>query len=148
MEFFGFVILVLGLIGASMLRRHLREGKQLELRRLIHEERMKAMENNLELPEVDDTALVNQILAGFNPNAESEGRGVTLAILWVRIVALCVGLTAFFGGIATCVAMFYVSDPEVSNYWPMGLIPTLIGLGLLIFFMMSRSLAPTADEEV
>ena len=34
MEFLAFVILVLGLIGASMLRRHLREAKQLRLRRL------------------------------------------------------------------------------------------------------------------
>lgn len=63
MEFFGFVILVLGLIGAGMLKRHLREAKQLKLRQLIHEERMKAMEHNLDLPEVDDASLVHQILA-------------------------------------------------------------------------------------
>lgn len=106
------------------------------------------MENNLELPEVDDASLVNQILAGFNPDADTEGRGVALAILWVRIIALCVGLSSFFGGIGTCIGMFSANDPEMSNYWSMGLIPTLIGFGLLLFYMMSRSLALQSVEKV
>ena len=148
MEIFGFVVLVLGLIGASLLRRHLRETKQLRLRQMIHEERMRAMEQNLALPEVDDASLVNQFLVGIDQEADTEGRGVALAILWVRIVALCVGLASFFGGIGTCVGMFAASDPEMSNYWSMGLIPTLIGLGLLLFYGLSRSFAlPFAEKE-
>ncbi len=148
MEFFGITILVLGLIGASVLRRHLREAKQLRLRQIIHEERLKAMEHNAPLPEVDDTALIGRFFENTNHAARSDGRGVALAILWVRIVALCIGLASLFGGIATSAGMYLVKDPEISNYSAMGLIPTLIGLGLLIFYLMSRSLAGQAAEKV
>ncbi len=148
MEFLGFTILVLGLIGASMLSRHLREAKQLRLRQIIHDERLKAMEHNAPLPEVDDAALIGQFLDNSDHAGRTDGRGLSLAILWVRIVALCVGLASFFGGIATSVGMYLVKDPELSNYWAMGLIPTLIGLGLLIFYLMSRSLAGQAAEKV
>jgi hypothetical protein len=148
MEFFGFTILVLGLIGASMLRRHLREAKQLRLRQIIHEERLKAMEQNAPVPEVDDAALIGRFFENTNHAARNEGRGLVLAILWVRIVALCIGLASFFGGIATSAGMYLVKDPDMSNYWAMGLIPTLIGLGLLIFYLMSRSLARQAAEKV
>jgi hypothetical protein len=148
MEVLGFTILVLGLIGASMLRKHLREAKQLRLRQMIHEERVKAMEHNAPLPEVDDTALIGQFFANTDHAASNEGRGLGLAILWVRIVSLCVGLASFFGGIATSVGMYLVKDPEISDYWAMGFIPTLIGLGLLIFYMMSRSLAGQAAGKV
>jgi hypothetical protein len=148
MEVFGFAVLVLGLIGASMLRRHLRESKQLRLRQIIHEERLKAMEHSTALPEVDDTALIGQLLGSLDPASSSEGRGLALAILWVRLVALCIGLASFFGGVATAAGMYLVNDPEFSNYWAMGLIPTLIGLGLLLFYAMSRSLRPQAAEKV
>ena len=145
MEFLGFVILVLGLIGASLLKRHMREAKQLKLRQLIHDERVKAMEHNLELPEVDDASLINQIAGGFDPSADSEGRGVALAILWVRIVALCVGLASFFGGIATCVGMFNVNDPEMSNYWSMGLIRPSSGSACSCSFTGCRSPLPSSQ---
>ena len=148
MEFFALTILVLGLIGASMLRRHLREAKQLKLRQIIHEERLKAMEHNAPLPEVDDETLIGQYFEDSSHAAGNEGRGVALAILWVRIVALCIGLASFFGGIATSAGCYLAKDPEFSNYWAMGLIPTLIGLGLLIFYWMSRSLAGQAAEKV
>jgi len=148
MEFFGFAMLVLGLIGASILRRHLREVKQLKLREIIHQERLKAMEHNAPLPEVDDSTMVGQFFEDPNHAAGYEGRSLALAILWVRIISLCIGLASFFGGIATCAGFFLARDPEFSNYWAMGLIPTLIGLGLLIFYVMSRSLAGQAAEKV
>jgi len=148
MEFLGFTILVLGLIGASMLRRHLREAKQLSLRRMIHEERLKAMENNAPLPEVDDAALIGQFFENSGHTTRHEGRGLALSILWVRMVALCIGLASLFGGMATTAGLYLAKDPEFSNYWAMGLIPTLIGLGLLIFYLMSRSLAGQAAAKV
>ncbi len=148
MEFLGFTILVLGLIGASMLRRHLREAKQLKLRQIIHEERLKAMEHNTPLPEVDDVALGGQFFDNPNDGARNEGHTLALSILWVRMTALCIGLASFFGGIATCAGFYLAKDPEFSNYWAMGLIPTLVGLGLLIFYMMSRSFAGQAAKKV
>ena len=74
MEFLAVVVLVLGLIGASMLRRHLREAKQIRLRQIIHEERLKAMEHNVPLPDVDDAGLARQLEETTNP-AGGAGRG-------------------------------------------------------------------------
>lgn len=145
MEFLAFAILVLGIMGASLFRRHLREAKQLRLREIIHVERLKAMEQNVQLPDVDDAILAGQ----FHENPNPAGRrGMALAILWVRIVALCIGLASFFGGIGTSIGMFAIDDPEMSNYWAVGVIPVFIGLGLLIFYGMSRSLAKLAEEKI
>ena len=146
MEFLAFVILVLGLLGASMLRRHLREVKQLRLREIIHEERLKALEHDTPLPEVDDVRLVGQFQEATNAEAVASRRGMALAMLWVRLIALCIGLASFFGGIGAAIGMFVIEDPEFSDYWAVGLIPAFIGLGLLIFYAMSRSLARVAEE--
>jgi len=147
MEFLAFVILVLGLIGASMLGRHLREAKQLRLRQIIHEERLKAMEHNVPLPDVDDSGLAGQFQVTPNPAGGAGRHGLALAMMWVRMVALCIGLASFFGGIGTAIGMFAIDDPEFSTYWAFGLIPTFIGLGLLIFYLMSRSLAGLVEEK-
>ena len=90
MESFAIVVLILGLIVASLARRHLREAKQLKLRQIIHQERMKAMEHNLSLPETDDPQLC-KLFGGFG-TAESKGSGwLSASVLWVRLVALCLG---------------------------------------------------------
>lgn len=146
MEFLGFVVLVLGVIGASVARRHLREAKQLRLRQIVHEERLKAMEHNVPLPEVDAAVLGGMFDETALPDAGSRRGGVALAILWVRVLALCLGLASFFGGLGAAVGMRAIKDPEFSNYWAAGLIPASIGLGLLIFYVMSRSLGRMATE--
>ena len=73
MEFLAVVFLVLGLIGASILRRHLREAKQVRLRQIIHEERLKAMEHNVPLPGIDDAGLAGQFREPANL-ADGAGR--------------------------------------------------------------------------
>jgi hypothetical protein len=139
-EFIGFVILVLGLIGASLLRRHLREAKQLQLRQIIHEERIKAMEHSLPLPEVRDSELI--------PDGQPR-HSLPSAVLWVRIVALCVGLTCFFGGIGMTIGFFAAEMGDLNETWSVGLIPVFIGIGLMIFYLTSRKLArfPEAGED-
>ena len=77
LEVLGFVILVLGLIGAGMLRRHLREAKLLRLRQIIHEERLKATEHDTPLPEVDDMELAARLREKGGPLSwllPSDGR--------------------------------------------------------------------------
>ncbi len=149
MEFFGFVVLVLGLFGISLLRKHLREAKQLKLRQIIHEERIKAMEHQLPLPDVDDAELVDQLREISGSQGSGGQRGLLTTVLWVRIVTLCIGLASLFGGIGTAVSLINIADSEFSDYWSFGLIPAFIGLGLLIFFGLSKSLLPanTAGTE-
>jgi hypothetical protein len=146
MELFAFVVLVLGLIGASMLRRHLALSKQVKLREIIHEERMKAMEHNVELPATNDPQLASLLgdVGGERPN----GKGwLSSSMLWVRLISLCLGLTALLGGIGTCIGMAITTGDEIYEWWGMGLVPAFIGVGLLIFYAMSAKLAREAREE-
>jgi hypothetical protein len=136
MEALAVAILVLGLIGANILRRHLYESKLIRHRQIIHQERLKAMEHNAPLPEFDDAELAS-LLRQFGSH---KGGGLAGAVVWTRIVALCIGLASFFGGIGCCLGMFYSKDPEMYEYWAMGLIPVFIGFGLLVFHLLSRKM--------
>jgi hypothetical protein len=139
-----FLLLLLGLIMLSIWRRHLRESKQLRLREIIHTERMKAMESSLPLPAANDKRL--EELWG---NLADAGLGASHAtqsgMFWVRLLALCLGLTCLLGGIGVAVAFLTVPRlgvaPLLWNFWSLGLIPVFIGIGLLLFYHLSRSLA-------
>ena len=145
MEFPAVVALVLGLIGLNLLRRHLNEAKQLQLRKILHDERMKAMENGLSLPEADDAQLAGLL----GPVGTPQGRGALFAgVLWVRLVALCLGAASVLGGAGTAIAMYLVPDQEVQPMWPLGLIPIFIGVGLLIFYGASKGMAGLAARDV
>jgi hypothetical protein len=142
----AWVILILGLVGAVMLRRHLRESKQIKLRQIIHEERIKAMECELPLPEVNDTELTDSLSLGSRHGPQT-GNGLAASVTWVRLVTLGLGLTLLLGGIGTTVGLAAVSDTEVSAAWPLGLIPTFIGIGLLLFYRLSRRFAVVAHGQ-
>jgi hypothetical protein len=146
MEFFGFAVLVVGLAAITVLRRHLRESKQLELRQILHEERLKAMEHSLPLPDSHDEHL-SSLLAEPGRFEGGSSRGLHGAVLWVRLVTLCIGLTLFLGGVGTALAMARLTDDEVRGMWSIGLIPVFVGFGLLIFYRMSRSFAGSAGVE-
>jgi hypothetical protein len=147
MELLAFVVLVLGLIGSSVLRRHLVLARQLKLRQIIHEERMRALEHNVELPEANDLELAR--LLGDSQGHRPNGKGwLFSSMLWVRLVSLCLGLTALFGGIGTCIGMAITTGEKMYEYWAMGLIPAFVGVGLLSFYVLSAGLARQAKEEV
>jgi len=146
MELLAFVVLVLGLIGSSILRRHLVLARQIKLRQIIHAERMKAMEQNVELPEASDAELAR--LLGDDQAHRPNGRGwLSSSLLWVRLVSLCLGLTAFFGGVGTCIGMAITTGEEMNEFWAMGLIPVFVGIGLLIFYALSDRLTAQARDE-
>ncbi len=146
MELVAFVTLVLGLIGFSILRRHLVLGRQLTLRQMLHEERMKAMEQNRELPPANDLELARRL--DDSHEQRPNGRGwLSSSMTWVRLVALCLGLTAFFGGIGTCIGLAITTAEKMYEFWAMGLIPAFVGLGLLIFYAASARLAAQARED-
>jgi hypothetical protein len=147
MELLAFVTLVLGLVGFSILRRHLVLGRQLKLRQILHEERMKAMEQNVELPGANDLELAR--LLGEAQPSRPNGKGWLFpSMLWVRVVSLCLGLTGFFGGIGTCIGLRATTGEGLYEFWAMGLIPVFVGVGLLSFYALSARLADQAREEV
>jgi hypothetical protein len=135
------IVLVLGLVGFNLWRRNLWQDKQLRLREIIHAERMLAMEKNLPLPEADEEKYWDAI-GGLGLAATQETRG---GVFWVRLLALCLGLTCLFAG-AGVVTAFLVITPEsqdtraMASAWPLGLIPVFVGIGLLLFFLLSKGM--------
>jgi uncharacterized membrane protein YeaQ/YmgE (transglycosylase-associated protein family) len=146
MELLAFVVLVLGLVGSSILRRHLVLAKRLKLRQVLHEERMKAMERNVELPEAEDPELA-RLLGGSQTQGPNGRSWLSSSLLWVRLVSLCLGLTGLFGGIGTCIGLAMTTGDKMYEFWPMGLIPAFVGAGLLIFYAMSEKLTALARDE-
>lgn len=139
-------ILVLGLSGAAILRRHLREAKLLGLREISHKERMAAMER--EIPVSNPNADRIDSLLGAREEARTDsGRMSRTSVHWVRLVALALGLTFLLGGAGAVPGLYYLADPEASGMWPLGLVAISIGTGLLIFVRLSRGLAEKMNRE-
>lgn len=133
------VLLILGLVAAGIWRRHLRDAKLLKLREMVHQERMANVESNASN---EKTSLqLDELLLEI---AEGQPRpsNPAAAVAWIRLVALCIGLAGLFGGIGTAIGMYAVtSEPEISGAWSMGIIPSAVGLGLLVFYILSRNFA-------
>ena len=95
------------------------------------------MERDLPAPDAD-TAKIESLLADSDGNPDRMGGA---SVHWVRLTALALGLTCVFGGAGMMPGFYFVNDPEASGMWPLGLIPVLIGVGLLLFVRLSRGLA-------
>lgn len=131
------ILLILGLVAAGIWRRYLRDAKLLKLREMVHQERMADVESN---PSSEKTSQQLDELLVEMAEGQSRPSNPAAAVAWVRLVALCIGLAGVFGGIGTAIGMYAVtSEPEISGAWSMGIIPATVGLGLLVFYMLSRN---------
>lgn len=127
---------VLGLLGVRIAARHLREQKALRLREMIHRERMTALEKGLPAP--DDAEL---------PRFLAEARTAP-PVDWGARGALGAGIVLFFGGVGLMSAFRSLPERlpgsdalatdliELKALWPLGTIPMMIGVGLVIFFFI------------
>lgn len=107
--------------------RHLREKKRVEVREMVHRERLAALEKGQPLPEVPgETATAG----GADPAA------------WVGPAALLAGLALLFAGIGFAAAFgFTPNTPEtrgMQDLAAMGFLPAFTGLGLLLFYVLDR----------
>ena len=135
------VIVMVGLVGFNLWRRHLWENKQLRLREIIHAERMRAMEKNLPIPEANEEVFWDAI-SSLGAAGARESRG---GVFWVRLLALCLGLACLFGGAGIVTALLVMVPEsrdmqEMANAWPLGLIPVFVGVGLLLFYVLSKGM--------
>ena len=146
MTWLAIVILVLGVFGATILRRHLREAKLLRLREISHRERMTAMERDLPVPDADANR-IDSLLGEGEEAGTGPGRMNRTSVHWIRLAALALGLTLLFGGAGAVPGIYFQSDPEIRGTWPFGLVPIFIGVGLLLFVRLSRGLAESIDGE-
>ena len=137
MEVLAYVLLVLGLVGLAIWGKHLREAKQMQIRKIIHEERMIAMEKGIPFEDLNHEGMARE-LEMMTDSTRLQESGARRQVMWIRVCALCFGLLFLFGGIGVVVGFPMIEDPEFQTMWPMGLIPSLIGLGLLLFYGLGR----------
>ena len=108
---------------------HLRSKRRMEKMTLIHEERMKAIEKGVPLPEFPDLseeAKMEQFSTIFTPPK--------LNPRW----PLGVGALLVMGGLGYTVAMLLSSDSEASKIWSMGLIGVFLGVGFFFYYFLTR----------
>jgi hypothetical protein len=110
--------------GLLVWARHLKEGKRLAQREMIHRERMAALEKGVALPELP-----------ADPAPAGASDHLTRA-------ARLGGLVLLFGGIGLTAALFFIPlDPaleDLHHMASMGLLPFFIGLGLLLYTWLDR----------
>jgi hypothetical protein len=137
MEVLGIALLIVGLVGLGTLRRYLRESKVTRMYEMIHMERLKAMEKDIPLPSLGHDDIVQELTslrAADPPNGNSRG-----GMVWLRVYSLFLGLVFLFGGLGVLAGLRWVLVPEASELWPLGFIPVMVGLGLLLFHQLTRS---------
>jgi hypothetical protein len=128
-------VFLFGWAGLVILAKHLRNRNRLRTREMIHKERMLAMEKGVPLGELPDHLSQAE-------NGEGESYLPNIYGDWDRKIALGLGLVVLFGGIGTAIGFLLIPaslDPEkLRGLASMGLIPTLIGVGLLLYYRLSR----------
>jgi hypothetical protein len=143
--FFTIILVMVGILSFRLLQKHLHEAKLLKLREMVHTERMRALERDLPMPE-DDSDAIGQLLSNGPEYSALSVEARTARERLIRMAALCLGLTSLLGGIGLTFGLHFQSDSSVSGMWGIGLIPTLIGVGLILFVRLSRTIGQFGVE--
>lgn len=118
---------VFGFAAVFLVAWHLRNKRRLEKLQIIHEERMKAMEKGIPLPEFPELGENERRMAHF------ESRQ------WNPRWPLGAGALLVMGGLGTMVALS-MSDWELHNeLWSFGLIGVFLGFGFFLQYALTRS---------
>jgi len=108
---------------------YLRSKRRLEKLSLIHEERMKAIEKGVplpEFPELNEEAKMQQFDQIFTPPK--------LNPRW----PIGVGALVAMGGLGYLVAALLSNDSDMASTWSVGLIPIFVGFGLVLYYYLTR----------
>ena len=117
------VIGFLGVVAAAVFVWAFSRHHALRARQMQHEERITAMQKGIEIPPLE------RGLEG-TPAPLNGGRRT-----WFRLTILGLALISFFGGAGLLVAFRLVDDPDFTGMWAMGLIPIMVSIGLLLFWL-------------
>ena len=130
------VVWVFGFAAVLLIAWHLRSKRRLEKLNIIHAERMKAMEKGIPLPEFPELgedegkALIGKALASNFASKRLNPR-------W----PLGVGVLLIMGGLGTAVAMRMSAWAMHNELWPFGLIGVFLGIGMFLFYALTRTAA-------
>ena len=134
------LFLIACIVGFGFSKRYLAEKSRMKRREIAHQERIVAMEKGIPL---DQIGYENEV----NDETAIQPRTPRTAVVWVRLTALCIGLVFLALGIGTSVSLALVGDPEANQMWALGIIPGLVGIGLLLFYGLSRGFASQLEVE-
>lgn len=116
---------VFGCVIVCIVIWHLRSKRNIERIKLAHEERMKAMEKEIPLPEFPELK---------EEHSRIEITPIKLNPRWpLGLGALCI-----FGGLGFIAAMLLSGDHEMWKLWSMGMIGVFVGFGLMLFYHLTR----------
>ncbi len=133
---------LLGLLALFLVGWHLRQQKALRIREMQHRERLAAIEKGLTVPEPSPEPEHMIVIGGLGNGGPGAGERAALAT----------GLVLFLGGVGFLAAFSQMAKgklEELANFAPLGLIPMLVGVGLLLYFFLSRRLdrrSPTRED--
>ena len=119
---FGWAVIILVFI-------YLRNRKRQKTLELIHKERLAAMEKGIPMPEWPDydingkSSLIEDLrrLRSENPKTRLGAGALQVMI-----------------GAGICLAFYLSGIPDLRKLWPLGLIVVFVGIGLFIFYFLSR----------
>jgi len=127
---FIFIFILIGILGESQ-----RQKAKLAKQDLLRKERMMAMEKGLPLPEWDSALLDDDGAVVSNSEAHERRKE------WFQLVSLCIGLILVFAGMGMTLAFHFSSDSGFNEITTIGYIPFMAGLGLLLFYYLTRKKA-------
>ncbi len=135
------VVWVFGFAAVLLIAWHLRSKRRMEKLQIIHAERMKAMEKGIPLPEFPE---LGENEGGALKALASNLASKRLNPRW----PLGVGVLLIMGGLGTAVAMrmsagaIVTADGRIhSELWPFGLIGVFLGIGMFLFYALTRTAA-------
>lgn len=128
------VVWVFGFVAVFIVIWHLRNKRRLEKLSMIHDERMKAMEKGIPLPEFPEfTDEESRRRMGRALVGHIEGKP------WNPRWPLGVGALLIMGGIGTSVAMKLSGWDFHNELWPFGLIGVFLGVGMFLYYGLTRA---------
>lgn len=128
------VVWVFGFVAVFIIIWHLRNKRRMEKLSMIHEERMKAMEKGIPLPEFPEftneeaNSRIRRALAGH-----MEGKP------WNPRWPLGLGALLIMAGLGTSVAMLLSEWDFHNELWAFGLIGIFLGVGFFLYYALTRS---------
>lgn len=116
------ILWVFGLIVLSVVGWHLKSKRHMENVRILHAERMRAMEKGLPLPEFPDLS-----------ELDDHARRRAINPRW----PLGVGALLVMGGIGTFLTLNIA--PGFADLAAFGFLPIFLGIGMFLFYFLTKS---------
>ncbi len=121
----------------SLLFKYLRYRNRLKLREMVHKERMAAIEKGISPPELPEESLEHL-------SEERMWESYSFGNHRINKLALALGLVLLFGGIGFIISMSVFHD---ISFGLLGVIPIMIGIGLLIYYHLTKEHNQKARKE-